>query len=58
MVESLREFALKHPKALMCMTGALVAFSSWNLYRSVKLHVCAQGLVGDIQRAASEALGG
>lgn len=58
MVESLREFALKHPKALVCMTGALVAFNAWSLYDSVKLHLVAQGIVGDMQRAASEALGG
>ena len=58
MIESMREFTLKHPKALTCMTGALIAFNAWNLYKSVKLHVMAQGVVGEIQRAASEALGG
>lgn len=58
MIEELREFALKHPKALTCITGLLVAFNAWSLYRSVKLHLMAQGVVGEIQRAASEALGG
>lgn len=51
-------FALRHPRLIRYVTGALVVWSAAELGAAIRLHVQARDLVGELQRQASESLGG
>ena len=54
----LDDFARRHPKLVRFVTGALVTWSAVELGAAIRLHVQAARLVADLQREASESLGG
>lgn len=56
--ETLGEWFVSHPRALRGCTIGLIVISGWQFYRSVKLDRLAVELIGNIQKARSEALGG
>lgn len=56
--ESLGKWFTEHPGMLRACTISLIIFSGWQFYRAVKLDRMAVSLIGEIQKAASEALGG
>ena len=57
-MEGLDEFARRHPKLIRFLTGALVTWAAVDLGAAIRLHVQAARLVADLQREASESLGG
>lgn len=60
--ESLVDYINGHPRVVYAVTVPLVAWCGYTLVRAVRLHAFAEQFVaerlGDVQRAASEALGG
>lgn len=52
------DYCERHPKIFVFATAALVAFSLYNLVDSIELYHKARELAGELQREASEALGG
>jgi len=56
--ESVHGYVHEHPKVLVWGSAALVAFSLYNLVDSIGLYHKAKMIVGELQREASEALGG
>jgi hypothetical protein len=56
--DGLEDFARRHPRLVRFLTGALVTWAAADLLAAVRLHVQAARLVGDLQREASESLGG
>lgn len=57
-MNGLEQFARRRPRLVRLVTGALVVWSAAELAAAVRLHVQAARLVGDLQREASESLGG
>lgn len=58
MIEGLEDYARRHPRLVRYATGALVTWAAADLLAAIRLHVQAARLVADLQRAASESLGG
>ena len=58
MIGGLEDTARRHPKLVRFLTGALVTWAAADLLAAVRLHVQAARLVADLQREASESLGG
>lgn len=54
----LDQFARRRPKLVRFVTGALVMWAAVDLGAAIRLHVQAARLVADLQREASESLGG
>lgn len=52
------EYVQRHPRVLTYITGTLVVVASVQLYKTARLHVQAKAFVVQMQKAASEALGG
>lgn len=57
-MDALEIYARRNPKLVRFITGALVAWAAADLLAAVRLHVEARRVVGELQRAASESLGG
>jgi len=57
-MEGLDQFARGHPRLVRFLTGALVTWAAVDLGAAIRLHVQAARLVADLQREASESLGG
>jgi hypothetical protein len=58
MMDALEQFARRRPRLVRFVTGALVAWAAADLAAAIRLHVQAARLVGQLQREASEHLGG
>lgn len=56
--ETMGEWFVNHPRVLRGCTVGLIVLSAWQFYRAVKLDRLAVELIGNIQKARSEALGG
>jgi hypothetical protein len=54
----LEEYARRHPTLVRFLTGALVTWAAIDLGAAIRIHVQAARLVADLQREASESLGG
>lgn len=57
-MERIERFALAHPRVVQLVTGALVVWAAADLGAAIRLHVAARRIVGQLQREASESLGG
>jgi hypothetical protein len=57
-MQGLDEFARRHPKLVRFLTGALVTWAAVDLGAAVRVHLQAARIVADLQREASESLGG
>lgn len=58
MTATLDDYVRRHPRLVRFLTGALVTWAAVDLLAAIRLHVQAARLVGDLQREASESLGG
>lgn len=56
--ESVGEWLINHPHVLRGCTVGLIVLSAWQFYRAIKLDRLAVELIGSVQKARSEALGG
>lgn len=56
--EALHAYIEEHPRALYAVTLPLIALAMYQLVEAVRLHERARDLVGQLQLARSEALGG
>lgn len=56
--DSVIEYVHEHPRVVYVVTIPIVAFAVVNLVKAVRLHVAAEAFVGEVQKTASEALGG
>lgn len=56
--DSVFAYVHEHPKTMYVLTVPLVVFCTYNLLRAVRLHAQVERYVAELQRAASEALGG
>lgn len=54
----LEQFARTRPRLVRFVTGALVVWAAADLGAAIRLHVAARRMVGQLQREASESLGG
>lgn len=57
-MNALEQYARRHPRIVRWVTGALVVWAAADLGAAIRLHVAARRLVGELQREASESLGG
>jgi hypothetical protein len=57
-IPGLEDYARRHPKLVRFLTGALVTWAAVDLGAAIRLHIEASRLVGELQREASESLGG
>ena len=57
-MDGLDQFTRRHPGLVRFLTGALVTWAAVELGAAIRLHVQAARLVADLQREASESLGG
>lgn len=55
---SLLDYVREHPKVLEVASIALIAFNLYNLMDSIGLYHRVKAAIAEMQRAASEALGG
>lgn len=60
--DSWLEYVAEHPRVLYAITVPLVAWCGYQFGKAIRVHILAElyiaERVGDVQRAASEALGG
>ena len=54
----MKAYFAEHPRALVAVAVLLMGFSLYNLLGSVELYHRARGFADQVDRAASEALGG
>jgi hypothetical protein len=56
--KSMVGYAERHPKVLLVAAIALVGLATYNLIEAVGIYQKAKRFIGELDRAASEALGG
>jgi hypothetical protein len=56
--DAVSQFARKHPKAFLAASGVIIGYSLFQLFEAVDFYHQARQLADELERQASESLGG